>query len=150
MLARTSSARAICVSAPLAYIFPGSTEYRPLLKVLAAALADEFFAVAEAGGLVGTGGSNPSTLLDVPGERGGSGHMVFCKGQIRAAFDRNKVVCTEDDELTQPQVTGLRPGLGRNSFLYVAIAGRYVCSDLLFGDPVDNFSLKGPPRRLQC
>ena len=36
------------------------------------------------------------------------------------------VVGIEDDELAQPQVTGLRSGLGRDPFLQVAIAGQDV------------------------
>ena len=45
--------------------------------------------------------------LDVPAESGETGHTVFGKGQLRAAFDRDVVVGIEDDELAQPQVTGL-------------------------------------------
>ena len=65
-------------------------------------------------------------LLDVPAERGETSHAVFGKGQLRAAFDRDVVVGIEDDELAQPQVTRLRSGLGRDSFLQVAIAGQNV------------------------
>ena len=64
--------------------------------------------------------------LDVPAERGETGHPVFGKGQLRAAFDRDVVVGIEDDELAQPQMTGLRSGLGRDPFLQVAIAGQDV------------------------
>ena len=64
--------------------------------------------------------------LDVPAERGETGHAVFGKGQLRAAFDRDVVVGIEDDELAQPQVTGLRSGLGGDPFLQVAVAGQDV------------------------
>ena len=45
--------------------------------------------------------------LDMPAESGETGHPVFGKGQLRAAFDRDVVVGIEDDELAQPQVAGL-------------------------------------------
>ncbi len=64
--------------------------------------------------------------LDVPPESGETGHTVFGKGDLRAPFDRDVVVGIEDDELAQPQVAGLRPGLGRDPFLQVAIAGQNV------------------------
>jgi hypothetical protein len=45
--------------------------------------------------------------LDVPAESGETGQTVFGEGQLRAAFDRDVVVGIEDDELAQPQVTGI-------------------------------------------
>ena len=65
-------------------------------------------------------------LLDVPAECGETGHAVFGKGQLRITFDRDVVIGIEDDEFSQPQVTRIGPGLGRNSFLQVAIADQNV------------------------
>ncbi len=82
-------------------------------------------------GLLQRGGNRVDVValldpLDVPAERGEAGCTVFRKGQFRAAFDRDVIVGIEDNQLAQPQVPGLRSGLGRDPFLQVAIASQDV------------------------